>query len=61
MKTQQITPNTFLVSIDPEDLNPYNRNYIHRMNYGGNRNWSDKDYENREARIDKILEMNPGL
>lgn len=62
MKVQELTLNTFLISIEPGDFTrSSNRNYIHRMNYGGNRNWSDKDYEDREARIDKILEMNPGL
>ena len=37
------------------------RNLIHRMNFGGNRNWSDSDYENREVKIDRILEMNPSI
>ncbi len=61
MKVQELISNTFLVSIEPEDSNLYDRNILHRMNYGGNRNWSDKDYEDREARIDRILEMNPGV
>ena len=37
------------------------RNLLHRMNFGGNRNWSNKDYEDREVKIDRILEMNPGI
>lgn len=61
MRVQELIPNTFLVSIEPENSNPYDRNLLHRMNYGGNRNWSNKDYEDREARIDRILEMNPGV
>lgn len=35
------------------------RNLLHRLNFGGNRNWSDSDYEDRETKIDQILEMNP--
>ncbi len=41
-------------------LKTVDRNLLHRMNFGGNRNWSDSDYEDREIEIDRILEMNPG-
>ena len=41
-------------------LETVDRNLFHRMNFDGNRNWSDKDYEDREVEIDRILEMNQG-
>lgn len=41
-------------------LKTVDRNLLHQMNFGGNRNYFDSDYENIELRIDRILEMNPG-